>query len=66
MTDILEEDIELLAKYKRNKDCFIAIGFLAGKTVLNDSFTLEELMRLSKLIENDKLWILFLDGYLLH
>lgn len=55
MTDILEEDIELLAKYKRNKDCFIAIGFLAGKTVLNDSFTLEELMRLSKLIENDKL-----------
>jgi hypothetical protein len=50
---LTEDDQELLSRYKRCKDSYIVLGHPAGAILTNDSFTLEELMRLSKLIENE-------------
>lgn len=58
MTDILlEEDQKLLAKYKEAKNHGVVMvdrNSLHSKDIYA-AFTLEELMRLSKIIENDKL-----------
>jgi flagellar biosynthesis GTPase FlhF len=55
MTDLLEETQELLAKYKRLKDDKIIMIDAKGykNSDMYYAFTLEEIMRLSKLIENE-------------